>query len=364
MPRTLLSLALAAALTIAPSWAEDICDIRNAPRVVAIGDVHGAYDNFVKVLQMTGLVDEDAHWIGGRAHLVQTGDLLDRGTRTREVLDLMMRLEKEAKKAGGRVHALLGNHEVMNMMGDLRYVVTAEYEAFKTWRSDALRKRAFDRVVSRERSQARSRGEEFDEEAYRARLDKQFPLGSIERGEAFSADGTYGRWLRKRDAVARIDGVVFLHGGLSPDVAELGCKTINKTLRREITRDYEKTRKDGAGTLAAGDEGPLWYRGLAQEDETTFAPALEEILLAMEARAIVVGHTVTVNGRIQRRFGGRVILIDAGMSPAYMDSLAALEIGADGVMTAVHPGEREAIERPAVVAAELAPVLSPLASGP
>ena len=87
MRRILLSLALAAALTIAPSWAEDICDIRNAPRVVAIGDVHGAYDNFVKVLQMTGLVDEEARWIGGRAHFVQTGDLLDRGTRTREVLD-------------------------------------------------------------------------------------------------------------------------------------------------------------------------------------------------------------------------------------------------------------------------------------
>lgn len=362
MSRILLSLALAVALTITPSWAEDICDIRNAPRVVAIGDVHGAYDNFVKVLQMTGLVDEDVHWIGGSAHFVQTGDLLDRGTRTREVLDLMMRLEKEAKKAGGRVHALLGNHEVMNMMGDLRYVVAAEYEAFKTWRSEALRERAFDRVVSRARSQARSRGDGFDEEAYRARLAKQFPLGSIERGEAFSADGTYGRWLRKRDAVARIDGVVFLHGGLSPDVAELGCKTINKTVRREITRDIEKTRTHGAGTLAAGTEGPLWYRGLAKEDETTFAPALEEILLAMEARAIVVGHTVTVNGRIQRRFGGRVILIDAGMSPAYTGSLAALEIGADGVMTAVHPGEREAIERPAVAAAELAPVPSPLAS--
>jgi len=363
MSRTLLSLALAATLAVTPSWAEDICDIRNAPRVVAVGDVHGAYDNFVKVLQMMGLVDEDVHWIGGRAHFVQTGDLLDRGIQTREILDLMMRLEKEAKKAGGRVHALLGNHEVMNMMGDLRYVVPEEYEAFRTWRSAALREDFLDRLVSRARKTARSRGEEFDEEAHRAGLEKQAPLGFVERKEAFSANGTYGRWLRKRDAVARIDGVVFLHGGLSPDVAELGCKTINKTLRREITRDFEKTRRDGAGTLSGGDEGPLWYRGLAREDETTFAPALEEILLAMEARAIVVGHTVTVNGRIQRRFEGRVILIDAGMSPAYKGSLAALEIGADGVMTAVHPDKREAIERPAAVAAELAPVLSPLASG-
>ena len=348
--------------TAVPSAAEDGCNVRNVQRVVAVGDVHGAYDNFVRVLQMTRLVDEGTNWIGGRTHFVQTGDLLDRGARTREVLDLMMRLEKEAKKAGGRVHALLGNHEVMNMMGDLRYVVADEYEAFKTSRSDALREDFIDRVMDRARSQARSRREAFDAKAYRANLEKQAPLGFVERQEAFSPEGTYGKWLRSREAVARIDGVVFLHGGLSPQVAELGCETINKRLHREITKDFEKTQRNGRETLSGGAEGPLWHRGLATEDETTFAPVLDTILLAMKAHAIVVGHTVTPDGRIHRRFGGRVIMIDAGMSPAYRGSLAALEIGADGVMTAVHPDRREPIDRPAATAAELSPELS-LASG-
>ena len=345
-------LVLAGALLAAAagSSAEDGCNVQNVQRMVAVGDVHGAYDNFVKVLQMTGLVDEETRWVGGRTHFVQTGDLLDRGARTREVLDLMMRLENEAKKAGGRVHALLGNHEVMNMMGDLRYVVADEYEAFTTGRSDALREDFIDAVMDRARSQARSRREAFDAKAYRANLEKQAPLGFVERQEAFSPEGTYGKWLRERDAVARIDGVVFLHGGLSPDVAELGCETINKTVRREITKDSQKTRRNGQETLSGGAEGPLGYRGLAKEDETTFAPFLEQILFAMKAHAIVVGHTVTDDGRIHRRFGGRVILIDAGMSPAYRGSLAALEIGADGVMTAVHPDQREPIDRPAATA--------------
>jgi len=346
-----------------PSSAEDGCNVRNVQRVVAVGDVHGAYDNFVSILQMMGLVDEEIRWIGGRTHFVQTGDLLDRGTRTREVLDLMMRLEKEAKKAGGRVHALLGNHEVMNMMGDLRYVVADEYEAFTTWRSDALREDFIDRVMDRARRQARSRREAFDAKAYRANLEKQAPLGFVERQEAFSPEGAYGKWLRKRDAVARIDGVVFLHAGLSLEVAELGCETINKTVRREITKDFQKTRRNGQETLSGGPEGPLWYRGLAKEDETAFAPVLDEILLAMKAHAIVIGHTVTDDGRIHRRFGGRVILIDTGMSPAYRGSLAALEIGADGVMTAVHPDLREPIDRPAATAARLLSGISPLASG-
>ncbi len=343
--RLSIFLALAAAIPTGSASAEDICDIRDAPRVVAVGDVHGAYDNFVSVLQMTGIVDDQVRWAGGKAHFVQTGDLLDRGADARKVLDLMMRLEKEAKKAGGRVHALLGNHEVMNMLGDLRYVDPEEYEAFRTPKSEKLRKEFFDRLVKRNRERAKAAGEEFDETALRAKLAEEAPLGFVERTQLLSAGGEYGRWLRKRSAMARVNGVAFLHGGLSPEVAPLGCKEINKTVRREITKDFSKTRQDPLATLVAGKDGPLWYRGLAKEDEAVFAATLEQILQAVEARAIVVGHTVTVTGRIQNRFDGRVVMIDAGMAPAYKGSRAALEIGPDGGMVAVYPDAREAIER-------------------
>ena len=91
-------------------------------RIIAIGDVHGDYEQFVKLLRSAGLIDDNEDWAGGRTHLVQTGDVPDRGAATRKVMDLLMKLEKQANKAKGYVHALIGNHEAMNMYGDLRYV--------------------------------------------------------------------------------------------------------------------------------------------------------------------------------------------------------------------------------------------------
>jgi hypothetical protein len=343
-PASLLALAFGFLLA-ADAPAEDACDVRGAPRVVAVGDVHGAYDNFVKVLQMAGLVDESVRWVGGGAHLVQTGDLLDHGQDTLPVLDLLMRLEEEAGAAGGRVHALLGNHEVMNILGDLRFVDPREYEAFRTPESEKSRERFLDEMVDRARAQARAQGAGLREDVYRAKLEKEVPLGFVERTEALSAEGRYGRWIRERNVVVKIDDVVFLHGGLSPEVAEFGCDAINETVRRELTDEVDETRKDPLASLTAREHGPLWYRGLAREDEEVFAASVEQVLQSMGAKAIVVAHTVTKTGRIQVRFGGRVVMIDAGMAPHYGGHLAAIEIGPDGRMTAIYPDARESIER-------------------
>jgi hypothetical protein len=163
-----------------------------------------------------------------------------------------------------------------------------------------------------------------------------------------SASGEYGRWLRGHPVVARVNGVVFVHGGLTPEVAALGCRAINETVRREITTDVDKTRRDPQSTLAAAANGPLWYRGLAGEDEATLAPKLEQVLRAMDARAIVVGHTVTKTGRIQERLGGQIVMIDVGMSPFYDGGhLAALEVLPNARMTALYPDTREPLPAPA-----------------
>ena len=91
-------------------------------RVVAFADVHGAYAELLPLLRETGIVDAQDHWAAGQAHLVSLGDLLDRGADSRKVMDLLMRLQGEAQAKGGQVHVLLGNHEAMNILGDLRYV--------------------------------------------------------------------------------------------------------------------------------------------------------------------------------------------------------------------------------------------------
>jgi hypothetical protein len=335
---SLLATALAAAVPLA---ADEPCDVKGASRVVAIGDVHGAYKQFLEVLRIAGLLDEKEHWSGGKTYFVQTGDLLDRGADTRQVLDLMMRLEGEAKKAGGRVFATLGNHEAMNVIGDLRYVSREEYKTFETPRSQDKREPYYKKRLADARQAAKDAKQPFDEAAFKAKFEADFPLGFAERLEEFSAEGRYGQWLRARPAVVKIDGVVFLHGGLTPEVAALGCDQINDTVRREIGEDLAKTRQSATTTLAAGETGPLWFRGMAREDEAAWQPSLDRVLAAMGARAVVVGHTVTKDGRITPRFGGRVVMIDAGMNPLYGANLAALEIGPDGSMTALYKDRRE-----------------------
>src|SRR5512134_3967738 len=95
---------------------------QSAPRIVAIGDIHGEIAGFKSILKAAGLTDANGRWSGGRTQLIQTGDYTDRGEGTRAVLDLLMALEPQARKAGGRAHIMLGNHEVMNFIGDLRDV--------------------------------------------------------------------------------------------------------------------------------------------------------------------------------------------------------------------------------------------------
>ena len=357
--RTPGALLTGMALAVAAPAADDPCRVPDAPRVVAVGDVHGSHGNLVTVLRFAGIVDAKDKWAGGKAHLVQTGDLLDRGKETRKVLDLLMRLEGEARKAGGRVHALLGNHEVMNMLGDLRYVNPEEYESFQEPESTRRREHYYEATLSQARKSAKAAGEPFDEDAFRAKFMQQVPLGFIERTAAFSAEGRYGRWLRERPVVAKVNGVAFVHGGLTPEVAALGCEAINAQVRRELTDDVAKTKEAPLATLAAGENGPLWYRGLAKDDESILAPRVDEVLQSLGARAIVVGHSVTGTGRIQARFGGRVFGIDVGMGDAYGGNLAALEVGADGSLTALYADRREELVPAAAKAARAAPRRAP-----
>jgi hypothetical protein len=153
------------------------------------------------------------------------------------------------------------------------------------------------------------------------------------------------------NAVVQINGTVFVHGGIGPATASLPCEAINETIRREITVDIDKTRGDPSTPLATRPDGPLWYRGLAQEPDD-FAPTVDDILAKQHARAIVVGHTVTADSRIRVRFGGKVVQVDTGMQPAYVAAgrAAALQIERD-VMTAIYTDRREVLAGPAAVAA-------------
>ena len=158
-------------------------------RIVAIGDVHGAADAFVSILTTAGLIDAKKQWIGGRAILVQTGDMTDRGAGTRDALDLLMSLEKQAAKAGGRVHALLGNHEVMNLTGHMR---DASPEIFASFGGEAATR------------------------------------------QAFGPDGHYGRGSALNRSSRRIDDTIFMHAGISPAESSQSIGDLNNRVRRDI----------------------------------------------------------------------------------------------------------------------------------
>ena len=334
------------------------CDIQTQERVVAIGDVHGAYDKFVAILRAAGLIDARERWTGGRTRFVQTGDVLDRGAESRKVLDLLRRLESQAAREGGRVYALLGNHEFMRLVNDWRYVSPGELKAFQTADSPDIRDRVHAFFADQEARRARQEKRDFDERGYRTEFMKQFPLGYFDMQLAFGKDGDYGKWVRSRVAAVKINGVLFLHGGISDSVATLGCEGLNAEIQRNLAAT-PLPLEQAVLLLASKEDGPLWYRGMANEPEDTFAPMLDSILKRMNARAVVIGHTPvpSVEGkvgqktaRVTPRFGGRVVMIDTGMLDGehYPGGIpSALEISGH-TLTAIYEDRRDPITAPAL----------------
>ena len=325
-----------------------LCDIDTNERVVAVGDIHGAFDNFVAILRTAQVVDNRNRWIGRRMVLVQTGDVLDRGADSKQVIDLLRRLEREAQQAGGRVISLLGNHELMRLLLDLRYVSRGEIEAFRTADSARLRDQLLTTLNEQATHAAKTEGRVHDAAAYREHLLKELPLGMIELRQAFGPQGDYGRWIRERPAIARINGVLFLHGGISPQIASLGCDGINAAVSRELAA--LPSREQDVTLLSASESGPLWYRGLALQREEELAPVLPAILEQMNARAIVIGHSTVLPGRIATRLNGRIVLIDTGMvgGEFYKGGVPSALEWQGAALSAVYLDRREPLSAPAL----------------
>jgi hypothetical protein len=327
MRALLLGLVLGANVAAAaPPYAWD-----EVERIVAVGDVHGDYGQLLAVLQDAALVDAKARWIGGRAHLVQTGDRIDRGPDSRKVMDLVMRLEKEARKAGGAVHALVGNHEAMNVLGDLRYVTPAEFAAFATPDSERLRGELFAHVEEERRRE--KKGSLSPEE--KGQWEKQHPLGFAEHRLAFSRDGQYGSWIVRQNAVIRIGDTLFVHGGISPKYGDFPLADLNERVRQELREGDPRL-----ALVSSDPEGPLWFRGLAQDDPA-LAAHLESLLRHHACRRIVIGHTPT-EGLVMPGYGGRVLQIDVGLSKVFGGPPAALVIER-GRPSALHRGHLVAL---------------------
>jgi len=277
-PAMLLLLVL-----VAPAFAQQDT-WTGVERIVAVGDVHGDYAQFVKALRAAEVVNEKDDWAAGKTHLVQIGDVLDRGPDSRKAMDLLMKLEGQAAQAGGAVHPLIGNHEAMVLLDDLRYVHPGEVKALG---------------------------------------------GAEEFRKAMSAQGKYGKWIRTHNAAIRINDLLFVHAGITPVCARLSLAQINKAVREELNKG------DTLG-IASTDGGPLWDRTLALDDETEVAGQLETVLKRYGAGRMVIGHTASASG-IVARAGGRLIRIDAGMAALYGGPASCLVVEKGAFYVVSHP---------------------------
>jgi hypothetical protein len=366
--------ALAACLVLTVLLAPVTAD-PPASRVVAVADVHGAYQEFVAILHDAGLIDDRRAWSGGAATFVQTGDVVDRGARTRECLDLLMDLERQAPGSGGKVIPLLGNHEVMNLLGDLRYVTKDLFLTFATADSEKRREQARGEYVAFLAGHAghgHAVAPPADGDARQAWTDEH-PPGFFEHRDAFAPDGKYGQWIRAHHSVVQIGEGLFVHGGLSPTIEFATIGEVDERVKSDIAAfdalwkalvdakviwrymtfaeavrfaQEELVWRQAEGPVGVFEtrapvirllgfktwfmltaDGPLWYRGLATEPEDKFTGPLTTMLDRLQAKYIVAGHSVVASKMVTTRFDSRVFLIDTGMNvEAYAGRASALGI--------------------------------------
>lgn len=304
-------------------------------RIVAIGDLHGDYDSYITVLGAAGLVDKKGRWSGGQAHLVQTGDIPDRGPDTRRIIGHMAKLAKEAAKAGGRVHNLMGNHEAMNAYGDLRYVHPGEFQAFVDKQSAARRDRYYAATL-----ESLVRGDPAKRAAlpadHRAQWEREHPLGWIEHRLAwdprFDPKGEMFQWTLKAKVAIQLNGLVFLHAGISSDYCGNGLDWMTAKAHEALRR----ADPDDHGILE-DPRGPLWYRGMAGVAPATSVETVDAILARHDAKHVVIGHTTT-GGVIWPRLDGRVVMIDTGMAEPYGRHIGWLEATDQGLFAGYRGG--------------------------
>ncbi len=226
-----------------------------ASKLFVFSDIHGEYEYLCELLINNHIVDSNLYWSFGDGHLVIDGDMLDRGDKVTEILWMIYRLEQEAEKAGGKVHYLLGNHEIMPLQNDLRYI-NKKYQ--KT-------------------------AELLDSDSSYSNL--------------FGVNTVLGRWLRSKNVIEVINGILFVHAGISPKMMHnnYSLEFINETIRANIDMPRDSIKADTTLKNLFSSFGPIWYRGYHYDMEKYKQLTMSEVDLLLDyydVTNIIVGHTV------------------------------------------------------------------------
>lgn len=267
-------------------------------RVVAFGDVHGDAEAARRALQLAGVLDKSDQWVGGETVVVQVGDQLDRGDDEREILDLFEALRAQAEAAGGAFYPLLGNHEVMNVELDLRYVTQGGFDDF----ADISYSTSDSLVMS-------------------------YPSDERGRVAAFRPGGEYALLLAEHLIAVQVEDTLFVHGGLLPEHIEHGIDNINAETQAWMRAEAREP------SVLRSEDSPIWSRHYSDETSRSDCALLEEALDLAGAARMVVAHTVQYDG-INAECDDMVWRVDVGLAAYYGGSAEVLEI-VDGVTTVI-----------------------------
>lgn len=265
-------------------------------RIVAIGDLHGDVDAARSVLRLSGAIDSRDRWIGGSLTVVQTGDILDRGDGEEAILDLFRRLRTEAQSAGGAVHLLNGNHELMNVDLDFRYVTEGGFKDFEGVVAGSPPDSLLDLLPEHERT----------------------------RAAAFRPGGPMAQRFAGRPVALILGPNLFVHGGILPEHVDLGLESMNGSLNAWLSGAAARPE------WISGERSPVWTRLYSDQPGAAACDTLQAVLERLEVERMIVGHTVQQTG-ITAYCGGRVWGIDVGMAAYYGGRPEALEIRGDRV---------------------------------
>ena len=265
-------------VTLQDQLQDDSSEFASTDKIFALSDMEGDFSSFRKLLQAAGVIDNNFNWTFGTGHLVLVGDFLDRGSQVTEVLWLIYSLEQKAKAAGGYVHYILGNHEIMNMSNDLRYVNSKYFHDVK--------------------------------------------LMHINYEKLYEKNSEIGRWLRTKNVIEKIGNLVFLHGGISEELnsLDLSIARINKLARPYYDMSNEESTDQTMNTILSGKVGPFWYRGYYKNNDKVTPEEMNNILSKFSVTHIITGHTIAAD-TISAWYEGKVIDLDVHDNRAIPEAL-------------------------------------------
>jgi hypothetical protein len=268
-------------LKLKPDYDQVYCGVDS---IAAICDIHGGFNGYIKLMKSLGIIDNNLNWKFGSGHLVVLGDSFDRGDMVTEVLWHLFGLEKQAAKAGGMVHMLLGNHETLMLRKDMRYT---------------------------------------NEKYFRVQA-----ITGIDYSDLYSEESVLGKWLRYQPVIISLDDILFVHGGISIEMVrrKMKIEEINRIFSNmTVGTEFQSDNELADLKFLNKEDGPIWYRGYFTE--TSYCESkIDSILKFYDKKHIVVGHTVS--GEIKPLFDSKIFGIDAGLGN---DQSGAMLIYKDGL---------------------------------